>query len=146
MSLGYDLVGPYGRGRGGPGGWWLMSDVDLELERHEVYRPDLLGYRKDRVPDFPRERPLRLRPDWVCEVLSPSNARYDLGHKRGVYHRAGVPWYWIVDPVHRTIVACAWHEKGYLIAEGQEGEGNLRLPPFPEAELDLDAIFPPPAG
>lgn len=32
------------RGGGGlPGGWWILLEVEVELERHEVYVPDLAG-------------------------------------------------------------------------------------------------------
>lgn len=45
-------------------------------------------------------------PDLVVEIVSPSSAVYDrdaVFGKRGVYARIGVPEYWIVDPVQRTI-------------------------------------------
>ena len=29
--LGSDLVGPYHRGRGGPGGWWILPEPELHL-------------------------------------------------------------------------------------------------------------------
>src|SRR5262245_61784013 len=56
----------YGRGSGGgPGGWWIMTEVEVELEAHEIYRPDAVGWRKDRVGQRPTGRPVRVRPDWV---------------------------------------------------------------------------------
>jgi hypothetical protein len=33
-------------GRGGPGGWWILTEVDVELSAHEVYRPDLSDWRR----------------------------------------------------------------------------------------------------
>ena len=38
-------------------------------------------------------------PDLVVEVLSPSTARYDRGHKMKVYEKYGVREYWIVNPL-----------------------------------------------
>src|SRR5690606_27810064 len=83
--------------RGGPrsGGWWILSEVDVELEAHDVYRPDLAGWKRESLPAQPVGRPVRVRPDWVCEVLSRSNAQNDLVKKFRGYHRAGVPHYWI---------------------------------------------------
>lgn len=63
--------------RGGgsvPGGWWILTEVEIELESHEIYRPDLVGWRRVNLPARPSRRPVRIRPDWVCEVVSPSNA------------------------------------------------------------------------
>ena len=31
-ELGADLIGPYSRGRGGPGGWWILYQPELHLE------------------------------------------------------------------------------------------------------------------
>lgn len=36
-------------------------------------------------------------PDWIAEVVSPSNRRWDYRDKRIRYERAGVREYWIVD-------------------------------------------------
>ncbi len=37
-------------------------------------------------------------PDWVLEVASVSNGREDIGRKRAIYARIGVPEYWRFDP------------------------------------------------
>ena len=37
-------------------------------------------------------------PDFVLEVASPSTAQNDLGRKRALYARLGIPEYWRVDP------------------------------------------------
>jgi Uma2 family endonuclease len=43
----------------------------------------------------------------VAEVLSPSNAGFDLVQKRHDYAAAGIPRYWIVDPQAKTITVLA---------------------------------------
>ncbi|MCL2349978.1 MAG: Uma2 family endonuclease [Defluviitaleaceae bacterium] len=42
-------------------------------------------------------------PDLIVEVLSFSTSRYDKGHKKKIYGKAGVKEYWIVDTKNRTI-------------------------------------------
>jgi len=36
-------------------------------------------------------------PDWIIEIVSPSNASHDYITKLNMYHNAGVREYWIVD-------------------------------------------------
>ena len=61
-------------GRGGPGGSWILVEVDVALGRHDIVRPDISGWRRERLPRPAAKRPIEVVPDWVCEVLSPSNA------------------------------------------------------------------------
>ena len=48
--------------------------------------------------------PIRARPVWVIEVLSPATRSMDLGEKAEDYAEAGIPEYWAVDPEHREVV------------------------------------------
>jgi hypothetical protein len=38
----------------------------------------------------PAEGPIRVRPDWVCEVASPSNRWRDRGREADLYLRVGI--------------------------------------------------------
>jgi Uma2 family endonuclease len=138
-----DLVGAFQRGRGGPGGWWILPDVDVAFGPHDVLRPDLVGWRRERVPDFPRERPIPHRPDWVCEILSPTTAARDRGPKRDVYRSAGVPWYWLLDVANRTITVLRLTSEGFVDHQTAGDEGSAPLAPFEAVPLDLAAVFPP---
>ena len=48
-------------------------------------------------------------PDFIIEIVSPSNAMDDYIRKLYYYKNAGVHEYWIVDP-HRKIVAVNYFE------------------------------------
>jgi Uma2 family endonuclease len=138
-----ELRNPFQRGRNGPGGWWLIQDVDVEFGAHDVCRPDISGWRRDRVPVFPEERPVRHRPDWLCEGLSPRTAIRDQGDKRAIYQRAQVPWYWIVDPLNRTLSVLRLVSEGYIVECVVGDQGHAALPPFGAVPIDLGSIFPP---
>jgi Uma2 family endonuclease len=133
----------YSRRPGGrrPGGWWIVTEVEVQLAEHDVFRPDVSGWRRERLPELPRESPILVRPDWVCEVLSRSNARNDLVKKMRVYHRSGVPHYWIVDPEEETLTVYRWTADGYLVALTAEREERVRAEPFGELELSVAALF-----
>ncbi len=129
--------------RGGPrsGGWWILSEVDVELETHAVYRPDLAGWRRESLPAQPAERPVRVRPDWVCEVLSRSNAQNDLVKKFRGYHRAGVQHYWIVDPDNRSLIVYRYQPAGYLAVLTAGAGETIRAEPFDAIEIAVSDLF-----
>ena len=76
--VGIQVGGPFMRRSGGtrPGGWWIATEVDVLLGS-DLFRPDLIGWRRERVPEIPRDRPTAVRPDWICEIISESNAAHD---------------------------------------------------------------------
>lgn len=128
-------------GRGGPGGWWLLTEVDVEFERHEVYRPDLAGWRRDRLPERPSGRPIRIRPDWVCEILSESNAATDQVDKFRVYASSGVPFYWIGDPGRGILTVYRLEGGTYSVAlQAKQGE-IVAAPPFDAISLRVGLLF-----
>jgi Uma2 family endonuclease len=124
-----------------PGGWWFGIEVDVEYETHEIYRHDLVGWRRDRVGDCPSGRPIRVRPDWVCEMLSPSNEKRDLIDKLRVLQIAKVPRYWIGNPQDKTLVVHRWKPRGYLIALTASAGDVVRAEPFDAVELRVDVMF-----
>ena len=73
-NLGVELGSPFGKGRGGPGGWWIIDEPELHLDE-AIMVPDLAGWRRERMPDYPDTAYFTLAPDWVCEVLSPSTRK-----------------------------------------------------------------------
>lgn len=42
-------------------------------------------------------------PDWIIEIVSPSNPSHDYITKLSLYKAAGVREYWIVDPRNNTV-------------------------------------------
>jgi Uma2 family endonuclease len=96
--IGGDLSSSYQRGRGGPGGWWILDEPELRLET-DVLVPDLAGWRRERMPSLPEAAWFEIPPDWVCEVVSPVTGRLDRVRKVPIYARHQVEWLWLVDPI-----------------------------------------------
>lgn len=138
-----ELVGPFDRRPGArwPGGWWLMTEVEVQFEEHETYRPDVVGWRRDRVPERPRGNPITARPDWIAEIVSPSNSGTDRVTKLNAYHRFEVPHYWILDPADETLSAFRWTATGYLLVLAARTGDRVRVEPFDAIELDVAEIF-----
>ncbi len=139
-----ELHAPFFGGRGGPGGWWILIEPDVFLGVNDIVSPDLVGWRRERVPAFPATRPITAVPDWIAEVLSPSNERRDRVHKAELYLTAGVPFYWIVDVGERTLEAYCSHQ-GAWVRLGAWTDGDTpRIGPFEAIELHVGSLFPPP--
>ncbi len=138
-----EIVGPYDRGRGGPGGWWIVFEPEVQLDVHQVVVPDLVGWKRARLVDPSAPRPITTVPDWVCEVVSPDDRGRDRVRKADLYLRSGVPYYWIVDPADRTIEAFEASE-GRWVRLGAWTDGDTpRIAPFDVVELDVAGLFLP---
>jgi hypothetical protein len=144
-GLSYELTGPFQRGRGGPGGWWFLTEPELHFGR-QVVVPDLAGWRRERMPRIPDVPYFELAPDWVCEVASPSTAKLDRTKKTRVYARAGVRHLWIVDPVARTLEVFRLVDGRWTLVAAHADEETVRVEPFDAIELSLAGWWLPAAA
>ena len=140
-SLGIEIGGPFQKGRGGPGGWWIVDEPELHFGE-DVVVPDLAGWRRERMPDYPDVPYFTQAPDWVCEVLSPSTRKFDLEKKRPVYAREGVGHLWFVDPGARTLEAFALEDGAWTPAGAARDDVPVSFPPFEAVTFPLDALWP----
>lgn len=142
-ELGVELGAPFGRGRGGPGGWLILDEPELHLGP-DVLVPDLAGWRRERMPEPPPDTAFfTIAPDWVCEVLSPSTARLDRVKKWRSYLRERVPFIWFIDPIARTLEADTLSGPDYSRLGAWEAGERPRVAPFDAIELELDALWGP---
>jgi Uma2 family endonuclease len=139
--LGSELGPPFDRGRGGPGGWWILDEPELHLGA-DVLVPDLAGWRRERMPELPDAPWSELAPDWVCEVLSPGTRRLDLTDKRDIYGASGVPYLWFVDPEAKTLEVFGRREGAWVLVAAFGGEEAVRAVPFDAIEFPLSALWP----
>jgi len=144
-SLGYELSGPFDRGRGGPGGWIILDEPEVHLGPHVVV-PDIAGWRRERMPRLPDKAYFELAPDWVCEVLSSSTVRIDRTDKLAIYAEFGVGHAWYVDPDARTLEVFALTGGKWLLAATFKESDAVAAPPFETHTFALDVLWPEEAG
>ena len=72
-SFGVKIGGPFDYDSGGPGGWWIVFEPELHLSG-DIVVPDLAGWRRERMPDYPETAYVTLAPDWVRSAF-PRNPR-----------------------------------------------------------------------
>lgn len=125
-----------------PGGWWFMSEVEIKLSRHQTVRPDLAGWRRDRAPERPSGHPVTLRPDWVCEIMSDSDARRrDAVQKRRIYADHGIPHYWLLDTQRQILIVLRLTDDGYVEVLQAARPDRIRAEPFDAVELPVGVLF-----
>ena len=143
-SLGYELIGPFQRGRGGPGGWWIVDEPELHFIRDaEVDVPDLAGWRRERMTKHPPVHRIEVVPDWVCEILSPSTESKDREVKMPIYARFGVAYAWLIDPVAHRLEAYALEGGAWRDIGRFAGGALVSVPPFEAVEIALLNLWAP---
>ena len=137
-----ELALPFGRGRGGPGGWIFIVEPELHLGAHVVV-PDIGGWRRERLTPFPETAFIETPPDWLCEVLSPSTQQIDRTDKLAVYAASGVNYCWYVDPIAKTLEVLALTGGKWLLAATFKDADPVTAPPFEAHTFALDVLWVP---
>jgi Uma2 family endonuclease len=127
-----------GKGRG-----MALMPTGIEMDEHNVYGPDVLWFREDRIPANLDAYPEHV-PDLCVEIRSPSTWRYDLGAKKRVYEAGGLPELWLVDNVAETVLVFRRSDPGAptfdLTLELGVGD-TLESPMLPGFAFSLDHLF-----
>ncbi len=139
--LGAELIPPFGRGRGGPGGWIILDEPELHFGRRVVV-PDLAGWRRERLPSVPEDAAyFTLAPDWICEVASKSTEKLDRRKKLPLYASVGVGHAWLIHPRLRTLEVLRRHGEHWLVVAVHGDDEKIRAEPFDAIELDLANLW-----
>ena len=135
-----NALDPWVRAKGGR----TWTNGGLRLAAHEVREPDLMAWWSGQPFDL--DGMFTAVPDLVIEVVSPQprDVRRDREEKRADYCTHKIPWYWIVEPIHRTFEEChrrrrgqTWlYERTVLATSGRVVTLMERGP-----VLDLDALW-----
>lgn len=128
----------------GPSGWWILSEVSVAYEPHQCPSHDLAGWRQEPMPERPRGF-VELTPDWVCEIVSPRHERKDTLSLFLLLQRHRVPFYWLIWPEDRTLIAHQLDGEGYrviaTITQPTAEQARARIPPFDSVEINLEYIL-----
>ena len=141
-ALGAELVTAFQRGKGGPGGWIVLDKPEIHLgTTPDILVPHLGGWRRSTLPAVPDAAYTTVRPDWVCEVLSPSTRGRDRVIKMKIYARERVPFLWMVDPDAQTLEVFRLDGEVYRWVQSHAGDERVRVEPFEAVELELAALW-----
>jgi Uma2 family endonuclease len=142
LGLGSVLRIPFHKGQGGPGGWWIEIEPEVHFIRDTVVAvPDLAGWRRERMPELPKDHRFEVVPDWVCEILSPSTAAKDRIKKLPLYAEYRVAHVWLVDPLAGTLEAFSLREEGWLLVATLAEDDAVRVAPFDAISFSLADLW-----
>lgn len=139
-GIGGMLVPRFDHGEGGPGGWWIIDEPELHLGR-DVLVPDLAGWRRERMPEYPDVAYFELAPDWICEVVSPTTGRLDRARKLPKYASNSVSFLWLVDPAARTLEVYRLENGRWLLLGTHSDDDVVRTEPFDAIDLALQPLW-----
>ena len=117
-------------------------EVHLSAETRPI-QPDILFIAKARLP-HPAIQFFEGAPDLIVEVLSPSTRRRDQSVKLDVYEQAGVPEYWIIDPLTESLTIYMLPDGGreYVLKGVFRNGETVQSVVMPDFSLVLSTIFP----
>lgn len=124
----------------GNGGIVLPAPMDVKFDDGNVLQPDVLYISAERKSELVKER-IEGAPDLVIEILSPSNAYYDLRQKKDIYEKYGVKEYIIVDPMAFTFESYMLKDGTYQLHRKAEKTGKLNSVLLSGLSFDLSKIF-----
>jgi len=139
-ELGAEIIYPYRFGRGGPGGWIILDEPEIQLSSHTLV-PDIAGWKQDNFPSLLKTNWIDVAPDWICEVLSPGTLRLDKTQKMPIYAEHHVQHLWLINPIDKTLDVFKWSSQGWLLLHAYVENDMVRADPFQEIEIDLAELW-----
>ncbi len=139
-DLGAVITYSYRFGRGGPGGWIILDEPELQMAGH-ILVPDIAGWRKERFPSPLETNWIDVPPDWICEVLSPATVRLDKTRKMPIYAEHAVRHIWLINPMDKTLDVFRLTSGGWLLVNAYVENDKVGAEPFQEIEIDLADLW-----
>jgi Uma2 family endonuclease len=114
-----------------------------EFRSGDTLEPDVSFISTARLEKGPAPRSgqmMRVVPDLVIEVLSPSNEKYDRMKKKEIYALNGVDEYWLVAPRTRSVTV--FRRTGKTYGEGiTHVKGAIPSQVLPDLGLTVEILF-----
>ncbi len=118
-------------------GLFFDAPVDVQLSDFDIVQPDLVIVLNKSIKKITPTK-IKVAPDLVVEILSPSTAGYDNSVKKQLYERSGVPEYWVVDPFEQKIDQWVLTDGKYAL---QPETRNIRLSILPDITIETEKIW-----
>jgi Uma2 family endonuclease len=116
----------------------LFAELKDDEQVDTVVQPDLSAICDSNKLD---EKGCKGSPDLVIEILSPSSAKMDKMIKLGLYEKAKMKEYWVVDPHHELIEIYYLKGGKYESPKLYSKDDQLRSILYEDLVIELQAVF-----
>lgn len=116
----------------------FFAPFDTILSPQRVVVPDMMVVRRERQA-IVQERGVEGAPDLVLEVMS-TRPSLDRIRKFRIYAKTGIPEYWLVDPIGKTIEVYVLDDGEYHLI-GYYGDGEIARSALFDVSIAIDEAF-----
>ena len=110
--------------------------VKLRDDRSTIVEPDIsVICDRDKLTD----KGCTGAPDWIIEIISPSNSSHDYVRKLNLYLDAGVREYWIVNPMEQTIIVYQLQKDNFKVVPYTFND-NIKVNIYEDFWIDFQEI------
>lgn len=120
-------------------GYILTAPLDVFLTEKDVFQPDIIFISNDKKEMIKNK--IKGAPELVVEILSPSNAYYDLSHKKNIYEETGVKEFWVVDPVEKTVEIFENVNGTFITISKAKTKGVINSKILPGLKVEIEKLF-----
>lgn len=110
--------------------------VKLREDRNTIVEPDISVICD---PNKLTDRGCTGAPDWIIEIVSPSNASHDYIRKLNLYADAGVREYWIVDADRKNIFVYYLEQEQFQV-ETHSFQDNVKANIYEDLYIDFAGL------
>jgi Uma2 family endonuclease len=79
-------------------------------------------------------------PDFVAEILSPSNTAIEMERKFDLYLEAGVREYWVIDPEHKGVKTYSFKDN-QIFTRSYTSNDTVSVEVIPGLNIILEKVF-----
>lgn len=133
----YVTIANYIKAKGGPCRVYPAPfAVKLFNDRTNIIEPDIsVICDKNKLTD----KGCSGAPDWIIEIVSPSNPSHDYITKLSMYHDAGVREYWIVDPQNKKIYVYNMEGETFML-NAHSFHDTVKARIFEDLSIDFSSL------
>jgi len=121
-------------------GQWLYSPQDVKFDEGNVLQPDILYIAEERKAELIKNK-IEGAPDLIIEILSPSNAYYDLRQKKDIYEKYGVKEYIIIDPIQQNADLYILKNGVFILEQKAQLTETLKSLLLPGFDIEVSKLF-----
>lgn len=121
-------------------GFLVSAPMDVRFDDGNIFQPDILYIAEDRKDEIVKDY-VEGAPDLIIEILSPSNAYYDLRQKKEIYEKYGVKEYIIIDPIAQNADLYLLKEGIYQLHQRAEKTEHLNSVLLPGFSIPISQLF-----